>query len=253
MKKTRVQKMYKRFKNRVLRRKPGVEEKNQERSLPTRQQLKLISSEPLTDLRTEQSVDDPAVQNFISSRLSQCTEQSTADTLTTSQTMTATLTSLPSRAACNELELEDSTATILSSSTAALLCSKRREGPCQSLAVATQSSSTATDNRGRQHGTPTTTAVATPAALAGHPMLSADSGVEVDVLESCSGSCADDVFATDDEEEDLLLVDDDGWQIAAHDVSLDKILHETSCETVYRWVSAPIAQVQGAHTSHGAP
>ena len=223
--------MYKRFKNRVLRRKPGVEEKNQERSLPARQQLKLISSEPLTDLRTEQSVDDPAVHNFISSRLSQCTVQSAADTLTTSQTMTATLTSLPSRAACSELELEDSTATILSSSTAALLCSKRREGPCQSLAVATHSFSTATDDRGRQHGTPTTT---TPTALAGHPMLSADSGVEVDVLESCSGSCADDVFATDDEEEDLLLVDDDGWQIAAHDVSLDKILHETSCETVYR-------------------
>lgn len=245
MKKTRVQKMYKRFKNRVLRRKPGVEEKKQERlGLPARQQLKLISSEPLTDLRTEQTipgVDDAAVQppschNFIS-RLSQCTVQSAADTLTTSQTMTATLTSLPSRAACSELELEDSTATILSSSTAALLCSKRREGPCQSLAVATHSSSTATDDRGRQHGTPTTTtavASTTPAALAGHPMLSADSGVEVDVLESCSGSCADDVFATDDEEEDLLLVDDDGWQIAAHDVSLDKILHETSSETVYR-------------------
>lgn len=97
------------------------------------------------------------------------------------------------------------------------------------MAVATQSSSTATDDRGRQHGTPVTTTT-----TAGHPMLSADSGVEVDVLESCSGSCADDVFATDDEEEDLLLVDDDGWQIAAHDVSLDKVLHETSSETVYR-------------------
>ena len=56
MKKTRVQKMYKRFKNRVLRRK-GVEE-NQER-LP-RQQLKLISSEPLTDLRTVTSPADAA-------------------------------------------------------------------------------------------------------------------------------------------------------------------------------------------------
>ena len=206
--------MYKRFKNRVLRRK-GVEEK-QER-LP--QQLKLISSEPLTDLRTETSPVDAAPNFHSISRLSFAV-QSAADTIT-SQT-TVTLTSLPSRTA-SEL---DSTATILSSTEtyveAKELCSKR-EGPC-SLAVATQSSSTATDDRGRQHGTPTTV---------GHPMLSADSGVEVDVLESCSGSCADDVFATDDEE-DLLLVDDDGWQIAAHDVSLDKILHETSCETVYR-------------------
>ena len=203
MKKTRVQKMYKRFKNRVLRRK-GVEEK--QKHLP--QQLKLISSEPLTDLRTETS---SAPNSHSISRLS-FTMQSAADTIT-SQT-TVTLTSLPSRTA-SEL---NSTATILSSTATYV-----GEGPC-SLAVATQSSSTATDDRGRQHGTPTT---------AGHPMLSADSGVEVDVLESCSGSCADDVFAMDDEE-DLLLVDDDGWQIAAHDVSLDKILHETSCETVYR-------------------
>lgn len=209
--------MYKRFKNRVLRRK-GVEEK--QKRLP--QQLKLISSEPLTDLRTETSPVDAAPNSHSISRLSfTMQQQSAADTITSLTTVT--LTSLPSRTA-SEL---DSTATILSSTAtyveAKELCSKR-EGPC-SLAVATQSSSTATDDRGRQHGTPTT---------AGHPMLSADSGVEVDVLESCSGSCADDVFATDDEEEDLLLVDDDGWQIAAHDVSLDKILHETNCETVYR-------------------
>lgn len=208
--------MYKRFKNRVLRRK-GVEEK--QKCSPQLQ--KLISSEPLTDLRSETSSVD-AASSF--SRFS-FTMQNAADTIT-SQTTTVTLTSLPSRTA-SEL---DSTATILSSSATYVedgeLCSKR-EGPC-SLAVATQSSSTATDDRGRQHGTPTTT-------LTVHPMLSADSGVEVDVLESCSGSCADDVFTTDDElEEDDLLVDDDGWQIAAHDVSLDKILHETSSETVYR-------------------
>lgn len=212
--------MYKRFKNRVLRRK-GVEE-NQER-LP-RQQLKLISSEPLTDLRTVTSPVDAAAppSSHSISRLS-FTVQSVTDTITSQ----STLTSLPS---CTASELDDFTATILSSTAtyveAKELCSKR-EAPC-SLAAATQSSSTATDDRGRQHGTPTA------ATTAGHPMLSADSGVEVDVLESCSGSCADDVFASDDEEEDLLLVDDDGWQIAAHDVSLDKILHETSSETVYR-------------------
>lgn len=211
--------MYKRFKNRVLRRK-GVEEK--QKCSPQLQ--KLISSEPLADLRSETSSVDAASSPHSFSRLS-FTVQNAADTIT-SQTTTVTLTSLPSRTA-SEL---DSTATILSSTATYVedreLCLKR-EGPC-SLALATQSSSTAADDRGRQHGTPTTTPTV-------HPMLSADSGVEVDVLESCSGSCADDVFATDDElEEDDLLVDDDGWQIAAHDVSLDKILHETSCETVYR-------------------
>ena len=63
-------------------------------------------------------------------------------------------------------------------------------------------------------------------------MLSADSGVEVDCC--CLDSCADvdDVF-TDDEGEGE-LVDDDGWRIAAHDVSLDKVLNESIGETVYR-------------------
>ena len=208
MKKTRVQKMYKRFKNRVLRRK-GVEAKQ-------KQQLNLISSEPLADLRSETNSVDVAASSHSISRLSS-TVQSVAvmDAVRTS----TVLTSLPSRTATAS---EQESATILSSTAMYTIqvepCS-RREGPC-SLAAVTQSSSTATDDRGRLHGTP-----------AMHPMLSADSGVEVDVLESCC-SCADDVFTEDDGLEDLL--DDDGWQIAAHDVSLDKILHETSGETVYR-------------------
>lgn len=52
-----------------------------------------------------------------------------------------------------------------------------------------------------------------------------------------SGLCSDDeledgVFV--DEEDALSLLEDDGWQIAAGEVSLDRVIVSTSNETVYR-------------------
>lgn len=203
-----VQKMYKRLKNRVMRRK-GVEVKKLSN---------LISSEPLTDLRTlpasnfVAAADSSSISRHSGSDL-QSPSSADIDAVTTAQTtvLHSTLLAereLPYGVAClSEREL-----------------SSRPDGPCPVVA-ATPSCSTSTtgghltvESRTRQ-----------PFCTSG-PMLSADSGVDVDCLESCC-SCADvdDVF-TDDED----LVEDDGWRISAHDVSLDKVINETNSETVYR-------------------
>ena len=214
-----VQKMYRRFKNRVLRKK-GVEEKK--KCLP-----KLISSEPLTDLRCEASsvVALAADSMFAPSRPVSSMVQDAVSPATQATTPSCVLTAEPS---CIGQFGAVSCTTI---NTATSLRPARQDGVVCSIAAPTPSSSsstmntdTITESRARLHGMPT------PHPM---PMLSADSGVEVDCcIDSCGCSCADvdDVF-TDDEEE---LVDDDGWRIAAHDLSLDKVLHESSCETVYR-------------------
>ena len=184
-----VQKMYKKFKNRVLRRK-GVEVKKSN----------LISSEPLRTL--------PA-SNFVVA----------ADSSSKHSDLQS-----PSIATIDETTDLNRTLLAEQEHSHGVVCG--RDGPCPLVSTTTPSCSTNTTGdtltveigRTRQ-----------PFCTSG-PMLSADSGVDVDCLESCC-SCADvdDVF-TDDED----FIEDDGWQISADDVSLDKVLNETSCGTVYR-------------------
>ena len=239
--------MYKRFKNRVLKKK-GVEEKK--KCLP-----RLVSSEPMIDLRCQASstvstvvdsglsIDTLSPPSFVQDavRLSTqlttpshssnatrpeqgcidttcCSSVSCTTTYTTTTTTAADL--LSARCAANG-------GAVCSVGSPTPSCSTSAPMNTDFTTITAESSSIS--SRARLHGTPATTS---------HhpPMLSADSGVEVDCccLESCC-SCADvdDVF-TDDEGEGGELVDDDGWRIAAHDVSLDKVLNESSCETVYR-------------------
>lgn len=207
-----VQKMYKRLKNRVLRRK-GVEVKKLSN---------LISSEPLTDLRTlpasifVAAADSSSISRHSGSDL-QSPSSADIDAVTTAQSTVLHSTLLA------EQEPSGGVACVCEYEAAEL--GSRRDGPCPVVAAVTPSCSTNTTG-----GTLTVESRARQPLCTSGPMLSADSGVEVDCLESCC-SCADvdDVF-TDDED----LVEDDGWRISAHDVSLDKVINETSCETVYR-------------------
>ena len=223
-----MQKMYKRFKNRVLRKK-GVEEKKCPPS-------NLISSEPLPDLRVNSRTSEVPAAGESSSVIWPCNMQTTVDDAASTTTRQTTAV-LPSRIL--PLEPPSIAITTTSSSTTAHSTLEgfhsrhaAHVGPC-SLATATTSSittpSTAADES-RTHLQQQPVAHCVVGTTQMHPMLSADSGVDVDCLESCSCSYADvdDVF-TDDEDEM-----DDGWRISAHDVSLDKVINETSCETVYR-------------------
>lgn len=190
--------MYRRLKNHVLR-KRGAEKKTTKACVPRQ----LISSEPIAHLRSDESTADAATDPHSISSTVRCA----TGLLRTTQT-----TVLPSTA-------EQGTCTS-SAYTCDVDLRSRHDGLCAPAASSSSSSTnttSTTDTRGRQRDTLM------------HPMLSADSGVEVDGLESSCCSCADDVF-TDDED----LLDDDGWQISAHDVSLDKVINETSCGTVYR-------------------
>lgn len=207
-----VQKMYKRFKNRVLRKK-GVEAKKKFVS-------NLISSEPLTGLRilpasTVSAVADPSAI----SRFSGCNTQgcSSGDIDAVYRPTTSQTTVLPSTVLAEQEQYSGPALTYDESE-----LRSRQEGSF-SIVAATPSCSTS--------GSLTVESRARHPHCTSGPMLSADSGVEVDCPESCC-SCADvdDVFT--DEEEDL--VDDDGWRISAHDLSLDKVINESSSETVYR-------------------
>ena len=170
----------------------------------------LISSEPLVDLRSLTSTRGAvATVSYVYSQM-----QKNGERAVTTQT-----TVLPSRVLDKMPNSRVSTSSTVHSCAADLR--SRQDGVC-SLASVTPSSCTTTDDRARQQQCTTQM----------HPTLSADSGVDVDCLESCC-SCADidDVFTDDEDYFDDL---DDGWTISAHDVSLEKVINRTSCETVYR-------------------